>query len=146
MRSHLRRATYKTIEIQWYKLWGNLTMNPVSAITSAIIDWLLGDPLMPAFCSAAMREASAIGERIGRSVRQSPEERHAVTRKLGAFKASTLQDAEAEHKIELDSIVGVHETGRRLCVAAPSIDAAFGLTRLFGRVHGLYRDQGATTA
>ncbi|MNG27965.1 2-dehydropantoate 2-reductase [compost metagenome] len=62
-----------------------------------------------------------------------------MTRKLGAFKTSMLQDAEAGRAIELDGIVGaVKEIGQRLGVATPSIDALFGLTRLFARVHGLY--------
>ncbi len=122
----------------WYKLWGNLTMNPVSALTGATIDRLLADPLVRGFCSAAMREAAAIGERIGCPVSQSPEDRHAVTAKLGAFKTSMLQDAEAGRPLELDAIVGaVREIGERLGVATPSIDALLGLTRLFGRVRGL---------
>ena len=123
----------------WYKLWGNLTMNPVSALTGATIDRLLDDPLVRQFCSNAMLEAAAIGARIGCAVEQSPEDRHAVTGKLGAFKTSMLQDVEAGRTIELDSIVtAVHEMGRRLSVATPNIDALLGLTRLFGRVHGLY--------
>jgi 2-dehydropantoate 2-reductase len=123
----------------WYKLWGNLTMNPVSAITGATMDRVLDDPLVRAFCSSAMREAAAIGERIGCPLGEGPEQRHAVTRKLGAFKTSMLQDVEAGRQLELDAIVGaVHEIGRRLGIATPNIDALFGLARLFGRVHGLY--------
>jgi 2-dehydropantoate 2-reductase len=123
----------------WYKLWGNLTMNPVSAITGATIDRVLADPLVREFCSAAMREAAAIGERIGCPIAQSPEARHAVTAKLGAFKTSMLQDVEAGRAIELDAIVGVvQEIGRRVGVATPSIDALLGLTRLFARQRGLY--------
>ena len=123
----------------WYKLWGNLTMNPVSAITGATIDRLLGDPLVREFCSAAMREAAGLGERIGCVVDQSPEDRHVVTAKLGAFKTSMLQDVEAGRPIELDAIVGaVHEIARRLNVPTPNIDALFGLARLFGRSRGLY--------
>lgn len=125
----------------WYKLWGNLTMNPVSAITGATIDRLLDDELVRQFCSAAMGEAAAIGRLIGCDVTQSPDERHAVTRKLGAFKTSMLQDAEAGRAIELDGIVGaVKEIGQRLGVDTPNIDALLGLTRLFARVHGLYPD------
>ena len=125
----------------WYKLWGNLTMNPVSAITGATIDRLLDDDLVRQFCSAAMREAAAIGQRIGCDITQSPDERHAVTRKLGAFKTSMLQDAEAGRAIELDGIVGaVKEIGQRLGIDTPNIDALLGLTRLFARVHGLYPD------
>lgn len=123
----------------WYKLWGNLTMNPVSAITGASGDRVLADPLVRDFCSAAMREAAAVGARIGCPIEQSPEDRHAVTAKLGAFRTSMLQDAEAGRPIELDAIVGaVRELGARVGVATPAIDALFGLTRLFGRVHGLY--------
>ncbi|VVE13470.1 2-dehydropantoate 2-reductase [Pandoraea soli] len=123
----------------WYKLWGNLTMNPVSAITGATIDRLLDDPLVRAFCSAAMGEAAAIGARIGCAIDQSPDDRHAVTAKLGAFKTSMLQDVEAHRPIELDALVSVvREIGQRVSVPTPNIDALLGLTRLFGRVHGLY--------
>jgi 2-dehydropantoate 2-reductase len=123
----------------WYKLWGNMTMNPVSALTGATADRVLDDPLVRSFCAAAMTEAAAIGERIGCAVPQTPEERNAITRKLGAFKTSMLQDVEAGRPIELDGIVtAVHEIGRRVGVATPNIDALLGLTRLFGRVRGLY--------
>jgi 2-dehydropantoate 2-reductase len=123
----------------WYKLWGNLTMNPVSAITGATIDRIHTDPELREFCSAVMREAAAIGERIGCPITQTPEDRHAVTARLGAFKPSMLQDVEAGRPIELDAIVGaVHEIGQRLGVPTPHTAALLGLTRLFGRVRGLY--------
>jgi 2-dehydropantoate 2-reductase len=123
----------------WYKLWGNMTMNPVSALTGATLDRVLDDELVRAFCSSAMREAAAVGARIGCDVHESPEDRHAVTRKLGAAKTSMLQDAEALRPLELDALVGaVREIGRRVGVETPNIDALFGLTRLFGRVRGLY--------
>jgi 2-dehydropantoate 2-reductase len=123
----------------WYKLWGNMTMNPVSAITGATIDRILADPLVRGFCSAAMQEAAAVGARIGCRVEQSPEDRHAITAKLGAFKTSMLQDVEAGRAIELDALVGaVHEVGQRLGIATPNINALLGLARLYGRVRGLY--------
>jgi 2-dehydropantoate 2-reductase len=123
----------------WYKLWGNMTMNPVSALTGATLDRVLDDELVRAFCSSAMREAAAVGARIGCDVGESPEDRHAVTRKLGAAKTSMLQDVEALRPLELDALVGaVREIGARVGVATPATDALFGLTRLFGRVHGLY--------
>lgn len=123
----------------WYKLWGNLTMNPVSALTGATVDRMLDDPLVRAFCSAAMDEAAAIGARIGCPLDQDAEARHAVTRKLGAFKTSMLQDVEAGRPLELDGIVtAVREIGQRVGVATPNIDALLGLTRLFGSVRGLY--------
>ncbi len=123
----------------WYKLWGNLTMNPIAALTGATVDRILADPLARAFCSAAMREAAAIGARIGCAIAQTPEDRHAITTKLGAFRPSMLQDADAGRPIELDAIVGaVVEIGRRLDLPTPNIDALFALTRLFGQSHGLY--------
>jgi 2-dehydropantoate 2-reductase len=123
----------------WYKLWGNMTMNPVSAITGAPIDRLMADPLVLRFCSDAMREAAAIGARIGCGIAQSPEDRHAITRKLGSFKTSMQQDVEAGRAIELDALVTVvREMAQRLDIATPNIDALLGLTRLFARMRGLY--------
>ena len=123
----------------WYKLWGNMTMNPVSALTGATMDRVLEDELLRAFSAAAMREAAAVGARIGCEVTESPQDRHAVTRRLGAFRTSMLQDVEAGRPLELDALVGaVREIGQRVGVATPTIDALFGLTRLFGRVRGLY--------
>lgn len=123
----------------WYKLWGNMTMNPVSAITGATGDRMLDDRQVRDFCSAAMLEAAAIGARLGCAIDQTPEERHAVTRELGAFKTSMLQDAERGRPIELDALVtAVCELGRRTGVATPYIDALLGLTRLFAQSRGLY--------
>jgi 2-dehydropantoate 2-reductase len=123
----------------WYKLWGNMTMNPVSAITGATVDRILADPQVRQFCSAAMREAAIVGARIGCSIEQSAEDRHAVTARLGAFKTSMLQDVESGRPIELDAIVSaVHEIGVRLQCPTPNIDILLGLARLHGRVHGLY--------
>lgn len=125
----------------WYKLWGNLTMNPVSALTGATIDRILGDPLVRAFCSQAMLEAQVIGARLGCGIEETPEARHAVTAKLGAFKTSMLQDAQAGRLLELDAIVGVvHEIGGRLGMPTPSIGGLLGLTRLMARGRGLYPD------
>lgn len=123
----------------WYKLWGNMTMNPVSAITGATIDRILGDKLVRDFCSSVMLEAQAIGARIGCQIDESPEDRHAVTAKLGAFKTSMLQDVEAGRAIELNAIVGaVREIGERLAMHTPNIDALLGLTRLLGQSKNIY--------
>ena len=125
----------------WYKLWGNMTTNPVSAMTGATADRVLDDPLVAAFCISAMHEAAAIGRRIGCAIDETPEDRHKVTRKLGAFKTSMLQDAEAGRPMEIDALVSaVREIGQRVGVATPNIDALLGLTRLFARTHGLYPD------
>lgn len=123
----------------WFKLWGNMTMNPVSALTGAPCDRILDDPLVRAFCSAVMTEAQAIGQRIGCGIDQVPDDRHAITRSLGSFKTSMLQDVEAGRPIELDALVGaVREIGQHLGVATPNIDALLGLTRLMARERGLY--------
>ncbi len=123
----------------WFKLWGNMTMNPVSALTGAPCDQILDDDLVRAFCSAVMLEAQAIGARIGCDIAQAPEDRHAVTRKLGSFKTSMLQDVEHDRQIELDSLLGaVRAIGQHLQLPTPSIDALYGLTRLMARTRGLY--------
>ena len=131
-----------SVDIQrdvWFKLWGNMTMNPVSALTGATTDKILDDPLVREFCSNVMREAQAIGSKIGIPIEQTPDERHAVTRKLGAMKTSMLQDVEASKGIELDALVAaVAEIGQKVGVATPYTDAMLGLTRLMARGRGLY--------
>lgn len=123
----------------WFKLWGNMTMNPISALTGAPCDRILDDPLVRQFTSAVMLEARAIGAAIGIPIDQEPEARHAVTRKLGSFKTSMLQDAEAGRALELDALLGaVREIGQHLQMPTPNIDALFGLTRLMAQSRGLY--------
>jgi 2-dehydropantoate 2-reductase len=123
----------------WFKLWGNMTMNPISALTGATCDRILDDPLVKQFCLKVMAEAARIGAKIGCPIAQSGEERAAVTRKLGAFKTSMLQDAEAGRAIELDALVSaVREIGQKVEETTPNIDILLGLARLYARVHGLY--------
>ena len=149
----LQQAGFKVTESAdvrrdiWYKLWGNMTMNPLTAITGATVDRVLDDPLTRAFCSAAMAEAAVVGARIGCAIAQTPEDRHQITRQLGAFKTSMLQDVEAGRAIELDALVTVvREIAQRVGVATPTIDALLGLARLHGRVHGLYPESDAASA
>jgi 2-dehydropantoate 2-reductase len=123
----------------WYKLWGNMTVNPVSAITGATTDRILDDDLVRGFIGRVMLEAKEIGARIGIPIDQQPEDRHQVTRKLGAFKTSMLQDVEAGKVVELDALVTVvKELGELTGVATPFTDALLGLARLHARVRGLY--------
>ena len=92
----------------------------------------------------AMAEAAAIGARIGCPIAQSGEERMVVTRQLGSFKTSMLQDALAGRPLEIDALVAaVHEIGARVGVATPNIGALLGLTRLMARERGLYPRDGA---
>ncbi|MGA2828310.1 MAG: 2-dehydropantoate 2-reductase [Streptosporangiaceae bacterium] len=122
----------------WYKLWGNMTVNPVSVLTGATADLIVGDDLVRAFCEAAMREAQEIGARIGCPIAESPGDRNKLTRKLGAARTSMLQDAVAGRPLELDALVGaVREIGAAVGVPSPATDALHGLTRLYARVAGL---------
>jgi 2-dehydropantoate 2-reductase len=122
----------------WFKLWGNMTMNPVSALTGAACDAILDDGLVRSFMATAMAEAAAIGARIGCPIEQTAEARMAVTRQLGAFKTSMLQDAEAGRVLEIDALIGaVHEIGHHVGLPTPSIDALLGLVRLMARTRGL---------
>lgn len=123
----------------WYKLWGNMTMNPISAITGATADRLLDDTLVGGFVLSVMAEAQAIGARIGCQITERGEERNAVTRKLGAFKTSMLQDVDAGRPLEIDQLLAApREIAGRLGVATPNLDALLGLTRLFARTRQLY--------
>ena len=123
----------------WYKLWGNMTMNPISAFTGATLDRILDDPLANAFGLAVMREAAAIGARIGCPIEQTGEDRNAVTRKLGAYKTSMLQDVESGKPVEIDVLLSaVREIGDALGQPTPMLDGLLGLTRLHARTHGLY--------
>ena len=123
----------------WYKLWGNMTMNPLSALTAATCDRILDDALVEQFILRIMAEAKEIGARIGCPIEESGRDRISVTRRLGAFKTSMLQDVEAGRPIELDALLGApREIGRRVGVETPNTDALFGLVRLFARGRGLY--------
>jgi 2-dehydropantoate 2-reductase len=123
----------------WFKLWGNMTMNPVSALTGAESHRIIDDPLVLAFILGTMEEAARIGALIGCTITQSGEERMAVARQLGAFKTSMLQDSLAGRPLEIDALVSaVHEIGTWLGIAMPNIGALLGLTRLMARERGLY--------
>jgi 2-dehydropantoate 2-reductase len=141
----LQQAGFETVlseQIQkdiWYKLWGNMTVNPISAITGATTDLILKDDLVRGLVNAIMLEAREIGARIGIPIEQRPEDRHQITMKLGAFKTSMLQDVEAGKPVELDALVTVvKELGELTGVATPFTDALLGLARLHGKVRGLY--------
>jgi 2-dehydropantoate 2-reductase len=114
----------------WVKLWGNMNMNPLSALTGSAADRLLDDPLTHALVLRMMEEADAIGTRLGLPTGMSAPERVALTRKLGAFRTSMLQDFEAGRPLEIEPILGVFpELGRKLDVPTPFCDAVLGLLR-----------------
>jgi len=122
----------------WFKLWGNMTTNPISALTGATTDRILDDDLVRLFTTRIMIEAETMAVRFGCATGQTPEDRHVITRKLGAFKTSMLQDYEAGRSLELDALLGAaHEVGIFLKVPTPNLDALLGLTRLMAQVRGL---------
>ena len=123
----------------WYKLWGNMTMNPVTALTGATADRVLDDALVNDFCLAVMGEAQIIGARIGCAIDETPEQRHIETRKLGAFKTSRLQDVEAGRQVEIDVLLSApREIGAAVGIPTPYLDALLGLARLQAQTRGLY--------
>jgi 2-dehydropantoate 2-reductase len=122
----------------WYKLWGNMTMNPLSALTLAAADRILADRELKPYILACMVEAAQIGAAIDCPISESGEDRMAITARLGAFKTSMLQDVEAGRAIELEALVGApREIGRRVGIATPNIDLLYGMTRLMAESRGL---------
>lgn len=122
----------------WYKLWGNMTINPLSALTLATADRILADQDMRAFILSCMAEAARIGEAIDCPISESGEDRLQVTARLGAFKTSMLQDVEAGRPIELEAMVGApREIGRGLGQATPNIDLLYAMTRAIAESRGL---------
>ncbi|WP_296659993.1 2-dehydropantoate 2-reductase [Paraburkholderia sp.] len=114
----------------WAKLWGNMTMNPISALTRSTADVILDDPLTAHLVAAIMAEARAIGEALGIDIAMTIDERNAVTRKLGAFKTSMLQDVEAGRSLEVEALLGApYELAQRTGVAAPSLGMLYGMAR-----------------
>jgi 2-dehydropantoate 2-reductase len=115
----------------WYKLWGNMTMNPISALTRATTDKILADPLVAAFALSVMNEAKQIGAAVGCPIAESGEDRMNVTRKLGAIKTSMLQDVEAGRALEIDALLAApREIAGKIGVATPNMNALHGLVRL----------------
>ena len=115
----------------WYKLWGNMTINPISALTRVTADRLLASDALKPFILAAMAEAAAVGAAIDCPIVESGEDRLAVTARLGAFKPSMLQDVEAGRRIELEALLGApREIGVRVGVPTPTIDTLYALAKL----------------
>jgi 2-dehydropantoate 2-reductase len=122
----------------WYKLWGNATINPLSALTRSTADKLLADPALRSWMLEAMAELAAVGAAIGCPIAESGEDRMAVTAKLGAFKTSMLQDVEAGRPIELEALLGApREIAVRAGVPTPQLDRLYATTRLMGESLGL---------
>ena len=125
----------------WVKLWGNLSFNPISALTTATLEQMAEDPDTRTVVTNMMAEARTIGEKLDVRFPMSIEDRIESARKVGAHKTSMLQDLETGRQMEIDAIVGaVAELGRIVGVPTPTIDTVLGLVRQRARIAGCYGD------
>ncbi len=123
----------------WVKLLGNMSFNPVSALTLASANRLIADDYVKAYMVAIMRECLAIGRAVGVDADIDPEARMDMARHLGAFKTSMLQDMEAGKRLEIDGLLtGTLEIARKAGVAAPFTESLAGLARLRAESTGQY--------
>ena len=115
----------------WVKLWGNLSFNPISALTHATLADICRFPLTRELAAQMMREAQAVGEKLGVAFKISLEQRIEGAQAVGAHKTSMLLDVEHGRALELEALVGaVLELGRITATATPTIAAVYALTRL----------------
>ncbi len=118
----------------WVKLWGNLSFNPLSALTHATLEEICRFPESRALVETMMREAQAVGEKLGVVFKVSLDKRIAGAEAVGAHKTSMLVDVEQGRAVELEALVGsVVELGRITGTPTPSIDAIYAATKLLAR-------------
>ena len=114
----------------WVKLLGNVSFNPVSALTVSTADRLIADRHIKDYMIAIMREVLAIGRAVGVDADIDPEARIDMARRLGKFKTSMLQDLEAGKRLEVDGLLaGTLEIAAKAGVRAPYTESLFGLIR-----------------
>jgi 2-dehydropantoate 2-reductase len=141
----LRDSGFEVVETReiekefWVKLLGNVSFNPVSALTLATADRMIADAETKAYLVAIIRECLAIGRAVGVDADIDPEARIDMARKLGQFKTSMLQDLEAGKRLEIDGLLtGTLEVARKAGVAAPFTESLLGLIRLRAQTTGQY--------
>jgi len=118
----------------WLKLWGNLSFNPISALTHATLEDICRFPETRALAASMMSEAQAIGTKLGVPFKVSLEKRIAGAEAVGAHKTSMLQDVESGRVLELDALVkSVIELGRITDTPTPTIDNVYALTALLAK-------------
>jgi 2-dehydropantoate 2-reductase len=124
----------------WLKLWGNLSFNPISALTHATLVDICRFPLTRSLAAAMMTEAQAIANKLGIQFRVPLEKRIAGAEAVGKHKTSMLQDIEAGRPIELEALVGsVVELGRLTHTPTPHIDAVYACASLLAKTLGEQR-------
>jgi len=118
----------------WLKLWGNLTFNPLSALSRATLVDICRFAPTRALAAAMMTEAQAIAGKLGVTFRVSIDRRIAGAESIGKHKTSMLQDVEAGRDPEIDALVGsVIELGRLTGTPTPHIDSVYALTKLLAQ-------------
>lgn len=118
----------------WLKLWGNLSFNPISALTHSTLEDLCTYPPTRNLVAAMMSEAQAIGEKLGVHFKVGIEQRIEGGRAVGQHKTSMLQDVESGRPLELAALVGsVLDLARLTGLPAPSISAVHALASLLAR-------------
>lgn len=123
----------------WLKLWGNLSFNPISALTLATLEQIAHDPGTRDVARRMMLEGSAVAERLGVRFAVGVDRRIDGAAAVGAHKTSMLQDLERGRAMEIDPLLtAVGELGVLVGVPTPTIDAVLALVRLRARVAGLY--------
>jgi len=123
----------------WMKLWGNLSFNPLSALTGETLDMLAQRDDLAAVARAMMVEAQAVGEALGVRFATDVDQRLVGAKSVGPHKTSMLQDLERGKPLEIDALVtAVSELGRATDVATPTIDMILALVRARARTLGLY--------
>ena len=121
----------------WVKLWGNLSFNPISALTHATLEGICRDPQGRELAAQMMREAQAVGEKLGVTFKVSLDQRIAGAEAVGAHKTSMLQDVEHGRALELEALVGsVVELGRITETPTPTIAAIYAAAGLLNRTLG----------
>jgi len=124
----------------WVKLLGNVSFNPVSALTMTTADKLIENREIKTYMVEIMREVLAIGRAVGIDADIDPEARIDMARVLGPFKTSMLQDLEAGKRLEIDGLLaGTLEIAQKAGVKAPYTESLFGLIRARADATGQYR-------
>ena len=123
----------------WVKLWGNLSFNPISALTLETLDTVATDVGTRAVAKAMMLEAKAIGDELGVRFPVDVERRIDGAAAVGAHRTSMLQDLERGRPMEIDALVSsVQEMGQLVGVPTPTIDVVLALVQQRARVAGAY--------
>lgn len=118
----------------WVKLWGNLSFNPISALTHATLEQICRFGPTRLLAAAMMREAQTVAEKLGVRFKISLDQRIAGAEAVGAHKTSMLQDVEHGRALELEALVGsVVELGRITGTPTPTIDAIYAATSLLAQ-------------